>query len=123
MVAHQRLITVSLVAMLTLGVSGCGGSDQVSENIQQNSQSSTTNDLAVETGAELINIQSSNVRMASYDLESQQMTVMFKDGSLYWYQPVAPSVWTAFYNAQPHPWSRVGKPELVDKGIPYGRLN
>jgi hypothetical protein len=68
-------------------------------------------------------IDSDNVSMASYDLASQTMIVVFDNGRRYWYRPVKPEVWTAFYNAQPHPWSQVGYPKLVTAGIPYGRIN
>jgi len=80
-------------------------------------------DLSQDTKGEFISIQSDNVSMAGYDEATQTMTVVFDNGGAYWYQPVDQSVWTAFYNAQPHPWSQVGYPELVEAGIPYGRLN
>jgi hypothetical protein len=80
-------------------------------------------DISKDTNGELTSVQSDNVSMAGYDASSQTMTVMFDNGKAYWYQPVDQSVWTAFYNAQPHPWSQVGYPQLVEAGIPYGKLN
>jgi hypothetical protein len=83
----------------------------------------TAHDLSKDTKGEFISIQSDNVSQAGYDAASQTMTVIFDSGKAYWYQPVDQAVWTAFYNAQPHPWSQVGYPALVESGIPYGKLN
>jgi hypothetical protein len=50
------------------------------------------------------------------------MTVQFNNGSIYEYFGVSAAVWQAFVAAQPHPWSQVGYPELVQSGIPYKRI-
>ena len=74
------------------------------------------------TGGQLIQIQSDNVAAAGYDDASLTMLVEFKDGSLYEYSPVLESVWIDFVAAQPHPWSRVGNPVLVEGGVPYRKV-
>ena len=74
------------------------------------------------TGGQLIQIQSDNVAAAGYDAASRTMLVEFDDGSLYEYAPVPVSVWMDFVAAQPHPWSRVGNPVLVQGGVPYRKV-
>ncbi len=74
------------------------------------------------TGGQLIAIQSDNVAAAGYDDATSTMLVEFKDGSLYEYAPVPVSVWIDFVAAQPHPWSRVGNPVLVQGGVPYRKV-
>jgi hypothetical protein len=76
----------------------------------------------VGTGGQLIPIQSDNVASAGYDADTQTMTVVFDSGGIYEYAPVPSSLWEDFAAAQPHPWSVVGKPRLVDGGIPYRRV-
>ena len=76
----------------------------------------------VGTEGQLIPIQSDNVRAAGYDVETQVMTVQFKNGYLYEYYGVSADVWTSFIAAQPNPWSQVGYPSLVQSGIPYKRI-
>jgi hypothetical protein len=41
---------------------------------------------------------------------------------LYEYYSVPASLSADFVAAQPHPWSRVGKPRLVDGGVAYQRI-
>jgi hypothetical protein len=50
------------------------------------------------------------------------MTVQFDNGNLYEYYGVSADQWTAFVAAQPHPWSQVGYPRLVQGGIPYKKI-
>jgi hypothetical protein len=76
----------------------------------------------VGTGGELIPIASDNVSAAGYDAAAQVMTVVFYSGAVYEYAPVESDLWQAFLAAQPHPWSAVGKPGLVDAGVPYRRI-
>jgi hypothetical protein len=75
------------------------------------------------TGGEMIAIQSDNVNAAGYDAATATMTVEFDSGEVYEYAPVPVSVWQDFLSAQPHPWSAVGKPQLVDAGIPYRKVS
>ncbi len=74
------------------------------------------------TSGALISIQSDNVMAAGYDESSQIMTVQFQNGAVYEYYGVPGELWTSFLNAQPHPWSQVGYPQLVAGGIPYRRI-
>jgi hypothetical protein len=74
------------------------------------------------TGGQLIAIQSDNVSAAGYDDATRTMLVEFDDGSLYEYSPVPASVWIDFVAAQPHPWSRVGNPVLVQGGVLYRKV-
>ena len=122
-------MTIDLGKSLTLGISlllllSACSTESASESGQaiSTTQSSSV-DESLDTKGEFISIQSDNVSLAGYDASTQRMTVVFDNGKAYWYQPVDQSVWTAFYNAQPHPWSQVGYPALVESGIPYGRLN
>ena len=114
---------IAIVACVVVGLSSCS-SDSGSGSPQIEASSfSQEQDLSKDTVGQLISIQSDNVSMAGYDASTQRMTVVFDNGKEYWYQPVDQSVWTAFYNAQPNPWSQVGYPQLVEAGTPYGRLN
>jgi hypothetical protein len=122
-------VTLNLGKSLTLGISlllllsACSAeSASDSEQAISTTQSSSV-DESQDNKGEFISIQSDNVSLAGYDASTQRMTVVFDNGKAYWYQPVDQSVWTAFYNAQPHPWSQVGYPALVESGIPYGKLN
>ena len=74
------------------------------------------------TGGELIAIQSDNVAAAGYDDLTSTMLVEFYDGSVYEYSPVSASVWNDLVTAQPHPWSRVGNPLLVEGRVPYRKV-
>ena len=75
------------------------------------------------TGDELISIESDNVAAAGYNADTATMTVEFDSGEVYAYSPVSVTVWTDFVNAQPHPWSKVGKPQLVDAKVPYTKVS
>ena len=74
------------------------------------------------TGGQLIPIQSDNVQSAGYDAATQTMTVLFNSGGLYEYYGVPASLWEDFIAAQPHPWSQVGYPRLVEGGVAYKRI-
>ena len=107
----------------SLLVIGCSAEPSSPSSSTESSASVQETDLSKDTKGEWVQIQSDNVSMAGYDASTQTMTVMFDNGKSYWYQPVDQSVWKAFYNAQPHPWSQVGYPALVESGVPYGKLN
>jgi len=77
---------------------------------------------SIGTNGQLISIQSDNVMAAGYDDMSAVMTVQFKNGAVYEYYGVSAGIWQAFIAAQPHPWSQVGYPELVQSAIPYKRI-
>jgi len=101
--------------LLVISLSSCSSSSSViteSRPVQNN----------VGTNGELISIQSDNVSAAGYDEASLVMTVQFKNGALYEYYGVPAELWTSFVAAQPHPWSQVGYPRLVQAAIPYKRI-
>lgn len=91
--------------------------EATSTQIEQSEQG-----LTVGTNGELIYIQSDNVSAAGYDEGSMVMTVQFDNGALYEYYGVPAELWTSFVAAQPHPWSQVGYPRLVQGAIPYKRI-
>ncbi|NQW58551.1 MAG: KTSC domain-containing protein [Polynucleobacter sp.] len=105
------------ILALILSLSGCGNQDIKSDN--ENRQNTVSQ---VGTNGQLIPIQSDNVRSAGYDEASLVMTVQFDNGALYEYYGVPTELWTSFIAAQPHPWSQVGYPRLVQGGIPYKRI-
>jgi len=74
------------------------------------------------TNGHLVPIQSDNVNSAGYDETTLVMTVQFRNGAIYEYYGVQAELWTSFVAAQPHPWSQVGYPRLVQGGIPYKRI-
>ena len=86
------------------------------------SESSLSSVPQVGTNGQLISIQSDNVLAAGYNATSLVMTVQFKNGATYEYYGVGADLWAAFIAAQPHPWSQVGYPRLVQSGIPYKRI-
>jgi hypothetical protein len=103
--------------LLILALAGCGSQNKIDD--------SQVNQCAVSqigTNGQLISIQSDNVRAAGYDEASMVMTVQFDNGALYEYYNVPTDLWTSFVAAQPHPWSQVGYPRLVQGGIPYKRI-
>jgi hypothetical protein len=79
--------------------------------------------VVVGTNGQLISIKSDNVRAAGYDAKSLTMTVQFKNGYIYEYYGIPAELWNSFIAAQPHPWSQVGYPRLVQAGIPYKRIS
>jgi hypothetical protein len=119
----RKLTVIALSFSVAIGASSCSAESSSPSSITESSGTGQETDLSKDTRGEWVQIQSDNVSMAGYDASTQTMTVMFGNGKSYWYQPVDQSVWTAFYNAQPHPWSQVGYSALVESGVPYGRLN
>ena len=115
----SRFLARSLLLISLVAINACS----IENPAQSVAATVPSIDLSQDTKGELISIQSDTVSMAGYDASTQMMTVVFDDGDAYWYQPVNQSTWTAFYLAQPHPWSQVGYPQLVQSGIPYGKLN
>lgn len=103
--------------VLIFALTGCGG-----QNITNDSQIEQSSTAQIGTNGQLISIQSDNVRAAGYDATSLVMTVQFDNGALYEYYGVPADLWTSFVAAQPHPWSQVGYPRLVQEGIPYKRI-
>lgn len=105
----------SLVAFLVLAISACSST---SSHVIKSKENLET----VGTNGQLISIQSDNVRAAGYDEVKMIMYVQFDNGALYEYYGVPVDLWTSFVAAQPHPWSQVGNPRLVQGGIPYKRI-
>ena len=122
-VSIRKLALIALSLSVAIGASSCSAKSSSSSSNTVSSASLQETDLSIDTKGEWVRIQSDNVSMAGYDASTKTMTVIFDNGKSYWYQPVDQSVWTAFYNAQPHPWSQVGYSALVESGIPYGKLN
>lgn len=108
---------------MTLGVllslfllTGCGGVENQTQSPQEVSQ------VIVGTNGQLIPIQSDNVQAAGYDANSMIMTVQFDNGFTYEYYGIPAELWNSFVAAQPHPWSQVGYPRLVQAGVAYKRI-
>lgn len=109
---------IALSLMLSIWIfTGCSQTSESTEN--QGNQVKTQ----VGTSGRLISIQSDNVRAAGYDANSMIMTVQFDNGSIYEYYGVPIELWDSFVAAQPHPWSQVGYPQLVQTGVPYKKIN
>ena len=112
----SRLLAVFFIS---LTLTSCSSSQE--SNLQNNS--SLEQPLStIGTHGQLISIQSDNVQAAGYDEASMVMSVQFDNGALYEYYGVSADLWTSFVAAQPHPWSQVGHPRLVNGGIPYKRI-
>jgi hypothetical protein len=109
------VFTASLIATL----SGCGGTEP---DVRNTAGSSSNTETQIGTNGQLISIQSDNVSAAGYDASSLVMTVQFDNGALYEYYGVPSDLWKSFVAAQPHPWSQVGYPRLVQGGLPYKRI-
>ena len=78
---------------------------------------------ATGTNGLLIPIQSDNVHAAGYDETTLVMTIQFNSGYTYEYYGVPAELWNSFVAAQPHPWSQIGNPRLVQAGVPYKRIS
>jgi hypothetical protein len=115
----QKCFLIGLLPLMLLALSACSSSSSTS-GTDLDTESTLT--AQVGTNGELISIQSDNVSAAGYDDASSVMTVRFKNGALYEYYGVPGELWTSFVAAQPHPWSQVGYPRLVQGGIPYKRI-
>ena len=121
-----RTITAAVLTASLLALAGCS-TDSTPDPAPASPDVASSPDMpvdpaAVGTGGELIAIASSNVQAAGYDDATAAMTVLFDSGGLYEYYAVPPDLWTAFVDAQPHPWSAVGYPGLVQGGYAYQRL-
>lgn len=113
------LIVILISSISIILLAGCSNPQTVSQPLIGNQNSATQQ---IGTNGELISIQSDNVSAAAYDETSLVMTVQFDNGALYEYYGVPADLWTSFVSAQPHPWSQVGYPRLVQGGIPYKRV-
>ena len=112
-------VAITLFFALSFLLTGCAnGTSSIGEISEREDKQVSL----VGTEGQLIPIQSDNVRAAGYDVETQVMTVQFRNGYLYEYYGVSADVWTSFIAAQPNPWSQVGYPSLVQSGIPYKRI-
>ena len=110
------------IMLLTVWLlTACGQSDPSAEFTGEDTNQAV--ERTIGTNGTLISIQSDNVAAAGYDEINQTMVVQFHGGEIYEYYGVQPEVWLDFVQAQPHPWSQVGKPKLVDAGIPYQRIS
>ena len=107
----------AVALILSIGLlAGCGSATENSTALQDEAQA------VVGTNGQLISIQSNNVRAAGYDANSLTMTVQFNNGYTYEYYGIPAELWDSFIAAQPHPWSQVGYPRLVQAGVPYKRI-
>ena len=116
-----------VLAVTGILLAGCASSSTEGDGRASAPAADTNSGTAISgTGGQLIQIQSDNVAAAGYDDATSTMLVEFDDGSLYEYSPVPVpvpvSVWIDFVAAQPHPWSRVGNPVLVEGGVPYRKV-
>jgi len=112
----SKIISIFILCLLLTSCSS------VEETNSQSGVSSDQSSVSIGTNGQLISIQSDNVRAAGYDEISLVMTVQFDNGALYEYYGVPADLWTSFIAAQPHPWSAVGYPRLVQGSIPYKRI-
>jgi len=111
-----KKLAPTLCLSILLFVTGCSSA---SEN---ESAPQTATKTVVGTNGQLISINSDNVQAAGYDANSLTMTVQFNNGYTYEYYGIAAELWNSFIAAQPHPWSQVGYPRLVQAGVPYKRI-
>jgi hypothetical protein len=109
-----------IVAAISL--TSCGSLPSLNGESQQVRNEQAIREDEIGTGGQLISIQSDNVRAAGYDATSLVMTVQFDNGAVYEYYGVSSDLWVSFLSAQPHPWSQIGYPRLVQGGIPYKRV-
>ena len=112
----SKLISTSILCLL---LTNCSSVEQTNSQIGVYSDQPS---VSIGTKGQLISIQSDNVRAAGYDEASMVMTVQFDNGALYEYYGVPADLWTSFVAAQPHPWSQVGYPRLIQGGVPYKRV-
>ena len=115
----SKFFILGIAPLLLLALSACGVQPEVLSPKMSSETPAATN---VGTNGHLVSIQSDNVSFAGFDENSRVMTVQFKNGALYEYYGVSADLWTSFIAAQPHPWSQVGYPRLVQGGIPYKRI-
>ena len=117
--SKSGVVILLFAPVLVLGLTGCGSQANEFNSLATDESSAVQR---VGTNGQLISIQSDNVSAAGYDEASMVMTVQFDNGALYEYYGVSTDIWTSFVAAQPHPWSQVGYPRLVQGGIPYKRI-
>ena len=107
----------TIILLLSVGLlASCGNTTDSASSPHAEPQT------VVGTNGQLISIQSDNVRAAGYDAKSMTMTVQFNNGYTYEYYQIPAELWNSFIAAQPHPWSQVGYPLLVQAGVPYKRI-
>ena len=111
-----------VLTVIALALTACGSLPTLNGETSSSDTEQFQVSEPVGTNGQLISIQSDNVRAAGYDDISLVMTVQFDNGAIYEYYGVYPDIWTSFIAAQPHPWSQVGYPELVQGAIPYKRI-
>ena len=115
----NKNLRLVFLPLLFLALTSCGNQSQL-PSTPTGSKNSSVQEIG--TGGQLVTIQSDNVLAAGYNATTLVMTVQFKNGALYEYYGVPADLWTSFVAAQPHPWSQVGYPRLVQGGIPYKRI-
>ena len=113
---RNRKKVPAFVLLILLLASGCGNSNGNSSNAE------VAAETEVGTGGKLISIASDNVAAAGYVVNTLVMTVQFNNGARYQYYQVPAELWEAFIAAQPHPWSQVGYPRLVQGRFAYKRV-
>ena len=109
-----------VTSLLVTGLAGCSSEAPARPSA---SQTPAVVESEIGTQGQLIPIASDNVAYAGYDEDSLEMTVMFDNGSTYAYFNVPSTLWLRFIEAQPHPWSQVGYPELVRGGYSYAKIS
>ena len=112
------LLRICGIFLFSLILTSCGTTEDA-QSVAETSESTQS----VGTSGQLIPIVSDNVRAAGYDATSMIMTVQFNNGHVYEYYGVSSDLWDSFIAAQPHPWSLVGYPQLVQAGVPYKRIS
>jgi len=116
---YKAKFTFTFFSLILLTSCSATTSNSIGDSVVVNT---TPTQESVGTGGQLIAIESDNVSAAGYDATSMVMTVKFDNGALYEYYGVPSDLWDAFIAAQPHPWSQVGYPQLVQNGVPYKRI-
>ncbi len=124
---HARLrlggAGLALATVMAMGaLTGCSSTDATSDVAPQVPSSNSSSSADIGTNWKFIPIESDNVAEAGYDASTFTLIVKFKKGAVYSYSPVPPAIWQQFQDAQPDPWSKVGKPYLVDGQVPYHQL-
>ncbi len=117
-----RIRTPFVLTVIAFTLTACGSLPTLNGQSSSSDTEQSQIPESVGTDGQLISIQSDNVRAAGYDEASMVMTVQFDNGALYEYYGVPSDIWTSFVAAQPHPWSQVGYPRLVNGGILYKRV-
>jgi hypothetical protein len=115
----DRKLAALWILFLMLGLTACSDSDFSGETQTEIADSQPQK---IGTDGALISIQSDNINAAGYNASTLVMTVQFKNGAIYEYYGVEAELWLSFIAAQPHPWSQVGYPRLVQDAIPYKRI-